>query len=60
MILVIGYGSLMSRFGIDRNQSTRDIDVFKPFIVRFKGFRGFNTIEGHYMDIGKNFNPVGE
>ena len=60
MILVIGYGSLMSRFGIDRNQSTRDIDVFNPFIVRFKGFRGFNTIKGPYMDIGKNFNPVGE
>jgi len=60
MILVIGYGSLMSRFGIDYKQSTRDIDVFNPFIVRFKGFRGFNTIEGHYMDIGKNFNPVGE
>jgi len=60
MILVIGYGSLMSRFGIKRKQSTRDIDVFNPFIVRFKGFRGFNTIQDHYMDIGKNFNPVGE
>ncbi len=60
MILVIGYGSLMSRFGIDKKQSTRDIDVFNPFIVRFKGFRGFNTIKDHYMDIGKNFNPVGE
>jgi len=60
MILIIGYGSLMSRFGIDRRQSTRNIDVFNPFIVRFKGFRGFNTIKDHYMDIGKNFNPVGE
>ncbi|KKN13729.1 hypothetical protein LCGC14_1003490 [marine sediment metagenome] len=60
MILIIGYGSLMSRFGIDRKQSTREIDVFNPFIVRFNGFRGFNTIKDHYMDIGKNFNPVGE
>jgi len=60
MILIIGYGSLLSRFGIDRRQSTRDIVVYNPFIVRFKGFRGFNTINDHYMDIGKNFNPIGE
>ncbi len=33
MILVIGYGSLMSRFGIDRKHSTRDIDVFNQQIL---------------------------
>ena len=60
MILIIGYGSLMSRFGIDESTSTRNLKVFNPFIVRFKGIRGFNTNLGHYMDIGDNFNPVGE
>lgn len=59
MILIIGFGSLMSYYGIKKQPSTRNIEIFNPFIVRFKGSRGFNTIEGHYMDIGKNFNPVG-
>lgn len=60
MILVIGYGSLMSRLGFDENSSTKNVEVINPFIVRFKGTRNFNTSTGHYMDIGKNFNPVGD
>lgn len=59
MILVIGYGSLMSRLGFDENPSTKNVEVINPFIVRFIGTRNFNTSTGHYMDIGKNFNPVG-
>ena len=59
MILIIGFGSLMSYYGINKRPSTRDIEIFNPFIVRFKGSRGFNTSEGHYMDIGKRFNPEG-
>lgn len=58
MILIIGFGSLMSCYGINQ-QSTRNIEILNPFIVRFKGCRGFNTIEGHYMDIGKGFDPEG-
>ncbi len=58
MILIIGFGSLMSCYGISQ-QSTRNIEIFNPFIVRFKGCRGFNTIECHYMDIGKSFYPEG-
>ena len=49
----------MSYYGINKRTSTRDIEIFNPFIVRFKGSRGFNTSEGHYMDIGKEFNPEG-
>lgn len=60
MILVIGYGSLMSRFGIDERNSTEDLEVFNPFIVRFEGDRGFNTDPGHYLDIGKDFDPIGD
>ncbi len=57
--LIIGYGSLMSYFGINERTSTRKIDIFNPFIARFKGSRGFNTSRGRYMDIGKNFSPEG-
>ena len=57
--LIIGYGSLMSYFGINERISTKNIEIFDPFIARFKGSRGFNTIGRRYMDIGKNFNPVG-
>ncbi len=60
MILVIGYGSLMSRFGIDERKSTKNLEIFNPFIVRFQGDRGFNTNPGRYMDIGKEFDPIGE
>lgn len=60
MILVIGYGSLMSRFGFNERPSTKNVKVINPFIVRFKGIRNFNTNTGHYMDIGKDFNPVGD
>jgi len=60
MILVIGYGSLMSRFGIDERKSTNNLEIVKPFIVRFRGRRGFNTNRGRYMDIGKDFDPIGE
>jgi hypothetical protein len=60
MILIIGYGSLMSRFGLDYNPSTQNISIFNPFIVRFQGIRNFNTKWGRYMDIGKNFNFIGE
>jgi len=59
MILIIGYGSLMSYYGIYKQPSTRDIEIFNPFIVRFKGLRRFNTIGRRYMDIGKEFNPKG-
>ncbi len=59
MILIIGFGSLMSYYGINERPSTRDIEIFNPFIVRFKGSRGFNTNEGHCMDIGKGFDPEG-
>lgn len=59
MILLIGYGSLMSYYGIYEQQSTKDIEIFNPFIVRFKGLRRFNTIRRRYMDIGKEFNPKG-
>ena len=59
MILLIGFGSLMSRYGINRRLSTKNNEIFNPFIVQFEGSRGFNTIKGHYMDIGKEFNPVG-
>lgn len=59
MILIIGYGSLMSYCGIYERPFTRDIEIFNPFIVRFKGLRRFNTIGRHYMDIGKEFNPKG-
>jgi len=57
--LIIGYGSLMSYFGINERTSTRKIDIFNPFIARFKGSRGFNTTRRRYMDIGKNFSPEG-
>lgn len=57
--LIIGYGSLMSRFGINERISTRKIEICNPFIARFKGSRGFNTTGRRYMDIGKNFNPEG-
>ena len=59
MILIIGYGSLMSYYGIYEQPSTEDIEIFNPFIVRFKGLRRFNTIGRRYMDIGKKFNPKG-
>ena len=59
MILIIGFGSLMSYHGIHSRDSTKDIEIFNPFIVRFNGSRGFNILEGHYMDIGSEFNPVG-
>ena len=59
MILVIGYGSLMSHFGIDGRKSTKNLEIINPFIVRFRGERGFNTNLGRYMDIGKTFNPIG-
>ncbi len=49
----------MSCYGIHSQQSTRNIEILNPFIVRFKGCRGFNTIEDHYMDIGKGFDPEG-
>jgi len=57
--LIIGYGSLMSHFGINERISTRNIEIFNPFIARFKGSRGFNTTGRRYMDIGKNFSPEG-
>ncbi len=57
--LIIGYGSLMSYFGINERMSTRNIEIFDPFITRFKGSRGFNTTGRRYMDIGKNFSPEG-
>ena len=59
MILIIGFGSLMSYYGIHGRLSTRGIEIFNPFIVRFKGSRGFNTINNHYMDIGRGFDPEG-
>lgn len=59
MILIIGYGSLMSYFGIQNRSPTRDIKINNPFIVKFYAKRGFNTKSGHYMDIGINFNPNG-
>jgi len=59
MILTIGFGSLMSHYGIHSQPSTRDIEIFNPFIVRLNGSRGFNTLKGHYMDIGSEFNPEG-
>jgi hypothetical protein len=49
----------MSHFGINERMSTRNLEIFNPFIARFKGSRGFNTIGGRYMDIGKNFSPEG-
>ncbi|GAG54307.1 unnamed protein product, partial [marine sediment metagenome] len=49
----------MSYYGIYKQPSTRDIEIFNPFIVRFKGLRRFNTIGRRYMDIGKEFNPKG-
>ena len=58
-LLIIGFGSLMSYHGIHSRHSTKNIEIFNPFIVRFNGSRGFNTLEGHYMDIGSEFNPVG-
>ncbi len=57
--LIIGYGSLMSYFGINEQRSTENIEIFDPFITRFKGSRGFNTTRRRYMDIGKNFSPEG-
>jgi len=57
--LIIGYGSLMSHFGINEQISTRNIEIFNPFIARFKGSRGFNTTGGRYMDIGKSFSLEG-
>ena len=57
--LIIGYGSLMSHFGINERINTKNIEILNPFIVRFKGSRGFNTTRGRYMDIGKNFSPEG-
>ena len=60
MILVIGYGSLMSRFGIDERESTKGLELLNPFIIRFQGRRGFNTNWGRFMDIGKDFNPIGQ
>jgi len=59
MILIIGFGSLMSHYGIHNRLSTKNIEIFNPFIVKFNGSRGFNTLESHYMDIGKEFNPNG-
>lgn len=44
-VLIIGYGSLMSHFGSNEQIFTKNIEIFNPFIARFKGSRGFNTTE---------------
>ncbi len=57
--MIIGYGSLMSNYGIHRSLFTKYLKVYKPFIVKFNAYRGFNTKPQRYMDIGVNFDPNG-
>ncbi|MFX0142426.1 MAG: hypothetical protein ACFFDN_52785, partial [Candidatus Hodarchaeota archaeon] len=57
---IVGYGSLMSNFGMLSRESTKNIIIYDAFIGRFEAKRGFNTLRNYRMDIGYSFNPIGE